>query len=463
MTGVAGLAIPPAMTTAPFVPPHPPRGTGPVPVWRGFFGERARNSIFGWSERAFRIPHMKRRILGYNVHIPLTPDAIQHVLQGNAANYSKPDVVKRLLAPGIGRGLLTADGQLWRDQRRIVAASFAPAAIDPLIPVFARTARATAAGWSSGDTHDLAEAATATTMTIIADTLFGGDPRLKTKAALDHIAAALKATAEARLTAMLGLPTIGYNRLIRQGQRGREFFRRALADVVRDRLPDGGELDFLGTLIRALRAQYEPGEALSLAVDNAATFYLAGHETTANAVTWTLYLLSEQPGWQEAVAAEAQAALGAGGEDAGLPDRLPLLRRVLDEALRLYPPVPRMDRQAVAADAINGFDVAAGDIVSIWPWLLHRHETMWDDPDGFDPDRWLPERRTGYHRFQYIPFGAGPRICVGMRFAQVEALTVLAHWLSEWRIGRASTREVRPVGTVTLRPEGGLPLRVERR
>jgi cytochrome P450 len=138
-------------------------------------------------------------------------------------------------------------------------------------------------------------------MRIIADTLFGGDRRLKTRAALDHIAAALKAGGETRITAVLGLPTIPYNRTLREGQRGMQFLRQTLADVVRDRLPDGGADDFLGNLVRALRAQYEPAEALGLAVDNAATFYLAGHETTANAVTWTLYLLSEQPHWQELV------------------------------------------------------------------------------------------------------------------------------------------------------------------
>jgi len=450
------------MATARFIPPHPEHGPGPVPVWRGLFGERARNSIAGWSTQAFRVPHMKRQVLGWTVHIPLQPDTVQHVLQTNAANFAKPDIVKRLLAPVIGRGLLTADGQLWRDQRRIVAANFAPAAVEPLIPAFARAARETAAEWTPGPVHDLAESATATTMRIIADTLFGGDKRLKTKAALAHIAAALKASAEARLPAMFGLPTIPYNRTIREGQRGSEFLRRTLADVVRDRLPDGGEQDFLGSLVRALRGQYEPAEALNLAVDNAATFYLAGHETTANAVTWALYLLSEQPNWQDQVADEARAALARGEDDPDLPDRLPLLRRILDETLRLYPPVPRMDRQTVARDRIGGYQTEPGDIVSVWPWLLHRHQALWNDPDAFDPDRWLPERRGAYHRFQYIPFGAGPRICVGMRFARVEALTVLAHWLAHWRI-LSTGRAVRPVGTVTLRPEDGLPLRVERR
>jgi len=450
------------MATARFVPPFPPRGAGPVPVWRGLFGERGRNAIFGWSEQAFRIGHMKRNVLGYTVHIPLEPASIQHVLQTNPANYPKPDVAKRLLAPVLGRGLLMADGSLWRDQRRIVAANFAPAAVDPLVGVFARTAGEASAGWSEG-VRDMAEAATTTTMTIIADTLFAGDPRLKTRAALAHIAAALASASEARLTALLGLPTIPYNRTLREGIRGREFLRRTLADVVRDRLPDGGADDFLGNLIRALRAQYEPAEALTLAVDNAATFYLAGHETTANAVTWTIYLLSEQPHWQEQVAGEAQAAIGAGADDPGLPDRLPVLRRVLEESLRLYPPVPRVDRQTLAADRIGDWDIAPGDIVSIWPWLLHRHTSLWEDPDAFDPDRWLPERRAAYHRFQYIPFGAGPRICVGMRFSLAETLTVLAHWLAAWRFAPIVGREVRPGGSVTLRPEGGLPLRLERR
>lgn len=442
-----------------FIPPYPPRSDGPVPVWRGLFGERARNSVYGWSQRAFTERHIRRQVLGYTVHIPLAPDAVQQVLQGNAANYAKPDIVKRLLDPMIGRGLLTADGQLWRDQRRIVAGNFAPAAVDALIPAFARAAAEEMATWREGEVRDLAEAATRTTMRIITDTLFGGDPRLKTRAALDHIAHALKAGGETRLTAMLGLPTIAYNRTLRQGLRGQDFLRRTLADLVRSRLPDGGPDDFLGRLIRQLREQYAPAEALNLAVDNAATFYLAGHETTANAVSWTLYLLSRQPDLQEEVAGEAQAALDRDARGSHLPDRLPLLRRVVEEALRLYPPVPRMDRQAIAPDTLNGHAIAPGDIVSLWPWILHRHRALWDDPDRFDPDRFLPERRAAHHRFQYVPFGGGPRVCVGMRFAMAEALTLLATWLARWRLlPPPGAADPRPVGSVTLRPGGGVPL-----
>jgi cytochrome P450 len=125
--------------------------------------------------------------------------------------------------------------------------------------------------------------------------------------------------------------------------------------------------------------------------------------------------------------------------------------------------VPRFDRQALAADRLGEAEVAAGDIVSIWPWLIHRHRALWDDADAFDPERFRPEAKAQRHRFQYIPFGGGPRLCVGARFATAEALTVLAHWLRDWVFAPAPGREVRPSGMVTLRPAGGLPLILTRR
>ncbi|HST35539.1 MAG TPA: cytochrome P450 [Allosphingosinicella sp.] len=447
--------------TAPFIPPHPPRGTGPVPVWRGFVGERARNAVHGWSERAFTEPYIRRRVFGHNVHIPLTPDAVERVLLGNAANYVKPDLVKKLLKPTIGRGLLSSDGQLWRDQRKIVAANFAPAAIDALVPVFASAARRAMAGWTGSE--DMAGQATQTTMRIIADALFAGDPRLTTQAAMDHITAALDGVSEARLQVLLGLPLMPWSIRGKRARNGQAYLRETLTRVVRDRLPGGGPDDFLGGLIRALHGKFADEDALALAVDNAATFYLAGHETTANAITWTLYLLSEQPALQAGAAAEAETALAAGEEDPALLDRLPLLRRILEESMRVYPPVPRFDRQAVADDELNGQPVGAGDIVSIWPWLLHRHHALWEEPDSFDPDRWRPEAKAVQHRFQYLPFGGGPRLCVGMRFATAEALTVLAHWLRAWSFAPTPGREVRASGMVTLRPSGGLPLVLIRR
>ena len=447
--------------SADFIPPHPSRRAGPVGVWRGFVGERARTLVYGWSELAFRESHLERNVLGYRVHIPLDPNSVQRVLLDNAVNYRKPGLVKRLLAPTIGRGLLSSDGSLWRDQRRIVAASFTPPAVDALMPVFAEVAKEAAAGWTDGP-RDMAREATAATMRIISNALFSGDERLTSAEAMRHIAAALGGVSEARLQVLLNLPMIPVSLRGYRGRRGQVYLRRTLAELVRERLAGEGPDDFVSRMIAALRERFPREEAIELAVDNAATFYLAGHETTANAVTWTLYLLSMQTELQDRAAAEAAEALVA-GVDSALPDRLPVLRMVLEESLRLYPPAPRFDREAVAADRLGEHEVRPGDIVSIWPWLIHRHEKLWDRPDAFDHTRFAPERKADRHRFQYIPFGGGPRMCVGGRFAMAEALTVLAVWLARCRFAPVPGSEIRLSGSVTLRPAGGMLLMVSDR
>lgn len=442
----------------PFIPPYPPRPSQPVATWRGFFGERARTSVYGWSERAFRIGYLKRNILGFTVHILLDPDLIEHVLLGNAGNYAKPDIVKSLLDPIIGSGLLTSDAELWREQRRIVAATFSPAAVEAQRSMFVQAARQAMSGWSDGERRDMAADATRTTMTVIALALFGGDPRLTSETSMNHIAAAIEGFSEARMLALLRLPQFPVTPKGRAGKRGQIFLRRTLTEVVDDRWHGRMGGDFLSGMIDSLRARFPEAQARALAVDNAATFYLAGHETTANALAWSLYLLAAQPELQEELAAEARAAL-AGGED-DVAERTRRLRLFLSESLRLYPPVPRFDRQAVAADRLGEHVVEPGDIISIWPWLLHRHKKLWDDPDAFDIDRFA--EKGGRHRFQYMPFGAGPRTCVGAQFATTEALTLLAHWLGAWRFVDLG-HPAEAAGMVTLRPKGGLPLRVERR
>lgn len=444
-----------------FVPPHPPRGAGPVPVWRGLYGERARTLVYGWSERAFRERHMLRNVLGYRVHIPLDPDAVQRVMLDNANNYEKPGLVKRLLAPVIGVGLLSSDGELWRAQRRIVSGSFTPPAVDALVPVFASVADDQSRGWQAG-TRDMAAEATTATMEVISRALFSGDKRLTSRVASEHISAALGGFSEARLQVLLGLPLFPVSPRGLRGHRGQKYLRRTLDALVRERLTGSPPEDFVTQMIRELEQRFPREQAISLAVDNAATFYLAGHETTANALSWALYLLAEQPELQDRAADESSAALSAGA-DSGLAERLPLLRTVLDETLRLYPPAPRFDREAVAPDRLGEHDVRPGDLVSIWPWLLHRHQALWAQPDCFDPDRFAPDRRKSLHRFQYIPFGGGPRVCVGARFATAEALTILASWLSRWRFEPLPGWTVRASGSVTLRPSGGMPLRLSAR
>ena len=278
---------------------------------------------------------------------------MQHVLLDNAANYAKPGIVKELLDPIIGRGLLTSDGELWREQRRIVAASFSPAAVEAQRATFVEAARTAMARWSDGEQRDMAAEATRTTMTVIALALFGGDPRLTSEDSMRHIAAAIEGFSEARLLALLRLPQFPVTPKGRAGKRGQIHLRRTLGEVVDDRWSGRIAGDFLSGMIDALRERFPADEARALAIDNAATFYLAGHETTANALTWTLFLLAAQPELQEELAAEARAALADGDGDAALTDRLPRLRLMLQESLRLYPPVPRFDRQAIGAGPVR--------------------------------------------------------------------------------------------------------------
>lgn len=448
----------------PFVPTHPPRGRGPVATWRGFLGERARTAVYGWSEAMFERPYYQREILKLRVHVLMDPPLVEHVLLTNQANYVKPSLAKVLLGPVIGMGLLTADGSLWREQRKIVAASFSPASVEKVRPVFGAASESAMTCWQDGEIRNIAVDATRATMLIIAETLFSADPRLVSETALRHIAAALDGISGPRLQALLGLPMVPVTPKGRAASRGREYLRRTLSALVDERLDrDHPGDDFLGGVIAALIGKFGPEQGRELAIDNAATFYLAGHETTANALAWTLYLLSEQQQVQDALAAEARAALDGGAFD-GQPvtSALPKLHAVLQESLRLYPPAPRFDRQAAAADVLpNGEAVKPGDIVSIWPWLIHRSKRLWEHPDVFDPERFGPERpKPG--RYQYLPFGAGPRICVGAQFATAEALTVLAHWLARWRFVSLG-RPVEVTGMVTMRPRGGLTLKVERR
>jgi cytochrome P450 len=443
-----------------FTPVQPLRTPDWVPPWRGFFGERLRNTVYGWPEPAFDVFYRKRKILGFTVHIVTDPDSVGRVLLDNKENYVRPGIAQRILSPLIGNGLLSSEGEDWRKQRKIVAPTFAPGAVAKMAEVIDRITRHQVAQWETSPTRkDMARAATDATMAIIADALFSGDPRLTSQQAGFHIENLLKAAGQARFTTLLGVQDLDPSPIMRRARSGRAFLRSTLTQLVKDRGPDGGGDDFFGGLIRALHTQFPAEEAQSLAVDNAITFYVAGHETTANALAWSIYLLAAQPVIQERARAEAIAALD--GDVATLADRTPYLRQILDEAMRLYPPAPRFDREAVADDMLGNEQVRKGDLVSLWPWVSHRHRKLWDNPDAFDPDQFAPEAKAKLHKFQYFPFGGGPRVCVGARFAVVEALIILSHWLAARRFSLPPGFKPYPTGSVTLRPRDGMPLIVE--
>ena len=446
-----------------WVPPHPPRRPKPVPSWRGFFGERARTAVYGWSELAFENWYFKRNILGHTVHVVLKPEWVQRVLLDNAANYEKPRLVKRILSPTIGRGLLTSERELWRAQRKIVAASFTPPAVDALVPLFAEVGQAMANSWDAGHARH------------------GGRGDLGDDAGHRHRSVQRRRAAhDARSDGPYHRGDGGRRRGADPGPardaadpdhaQGKARARRSAvpAGARSGRSSASGSAAMRPTIssrrmIHALLERFPREEAIELAIDNAATFYLAGHETTANLTSWTLFVLSEQPELQDRSPRKPRPRSMAGA-DAELPDRLPLLRAVVDETLRLYPPVPRFDREAVAADMLGEHEIRPGDLVSIWPWIIQRHRKLWDNPDAFDPDRFAPGAKRGAAP---LPISAVRRGAAHLRRRALldgrgaDDPRDLASATGEF--APVPGRQVRPSGMVTLRQEGGLPLILSRR
>ena len=362
---------------------------------------------------------------------------------------------KRLL----GEGLLTSEGEFHRRQRRLAQPAFHRQRVGAYARVMTEFAAKTSARWRDGQTLDVSEEMMRLTLSIVGKTLFDAD----VESDADEVGAAL--TEVMNLFGYLMLP---FSELLeklplpqrRRFERARARLDRVIYRIIEERRRSGEDRgDLLSMLLLAVDEEGDRGRMTDEQLrDEAMTLFLAGHETTANALAWSMYLIANVPEVQERARVEAAAALA--GDVATLPERLPYLRRILDEALRLYPPAPRFDREAADDDRLGELVVRKGDIVSIWPWLIHRHRRLWDDPDAFDPDRFAPGREAERHRFQYIPFGGGPRTCVGMRFAITEALVILAHWLAARRYAPAPGRPVEPLGTVTLRPQGGLWLDV---
>ena len=431
-------------------------------LFQMFFGETARNPLVGWPHETFEVLNRKRRLLNLTYLGISDPEGIKRVFLDNAGGYGKPWLIRRALAPSIGEGLFTADGEPWREQRRLMAPVFTPAALEGFNPIFARVAERTADRWAMADDDhiDLAAEATRTTFEVINEALFSGEAGLDFHRDSADIDAVVQAAGEYRLGVMFGAEWLDQSPLQRRARRARTRLIAQVAEFVARRQADPGE-DFMGRLVTAFGERHPPREAAKLALDNAITFFVAGHETTANGLAWALYLLSRDRQAQAWAREEAQAAWDGAAGPGEILARLPYLKMVWDETLRLYPPVPRIDREALADDEVCGMAVRKGDMISVWPWVVHRHRRLWAEPELFNPENFDPEGRAAQHRFQYLPFGAGPRICIGMAFAQAEALIVLSHWLARFRFRPVFGHEVFPHASATLKPLGGMPLVVE--
>jgi len=243
----------------------------------------------------------------------------------------------------------------------------------------------------------------------------------------------------------------------------RQLRGAVVAIIARRRAEGGGAGDPLGRLLAAKHPDTGAPMPDALVVSNLLTLLEAGHETTAKALTWTLYLLARAPDWQARVYEEVRKIAGDGPIDAACIERLVITQRVIKEAMRLYPPAPVVARQSVTALNIGGWPVPAGSQIIIPIFAIHRHRKLWDDPGRFDPDRFLPAAEAGRPRMQYMPFGGGPRVCIGAAFAMTEATALLATFVRAARFDWDGRHLPEPVSRVTLRPTGGMPLIVTMR
>ncbi|ODT87970.1 cytochrome P450 [Phenylobacterium sp. SCN 70-31] len=461
MPDVAAAAI--ALPTPRFRPPAPEPLERDPGVMMLFNPRMTRNPLTAIPREAFERPYRKARFLHLTYHGVYEPDAIKRVLLDRADVYVRPELVRRILRPLLGDSLLSANGEDWRRQRRLMAPAFAPSAVGGAAPqIDAAAGRSCARMADGGGTVDVAVEATRATLEIIDATLFSGASGMPFEDTADDVRDLLAGGGELRLSQVFGLQALDWGAAQRRGRRAQTRLRSRMAAMIRARAEaDDAPDDFVTRMLRAFLAEHPRETAERLTLDNAMTFFVAGHETTANGLAWALYLLSRDPQAQAWARDEAFEAW-RGGDPAAVADRLMYLRMVWDETLRLYPPVLRIDRQATEDDELCGEPVKAGDMVTIWPWVLHRHRRLWDEPDAFNPENFDPEARAGRHRYQYLPFGAGPRICIGMGLANTEALILLSRWLTAFRFEPAGGAEPWPRADIALRADGGIPLRVSR-
>lgn len=452
----------------PYRPPAPLPRTRPLSTL-GFMAALRANPVTTWGIWNFEKPITS----GKSVLGPMTgvssPAGIRHVMVDHVANYVKDRLQLRVLKPGLGTGLLTAEGEAWKAARRTLAPLFAPRTVETFVGAMQAKSQAMVARLlerAEGSRVNISDEMTRVTFEILTHTLFSdaidGTPEEFGRAFTLYFENQGKLSPLDMLNAPDWIPR--FNRM--RAQPSITFFEERVKAIIAKRrkliATPGAPVprDILTLLLEA--ADPETGVGLSEAEvgANIVTFIGAGHETTANALAWTLFLLAKHPHAQAEVAREAAQAESLAPVD--WLDNLPMTRAVIEEAMRLYPPAPTLSRMALADDEIEGVKIAAGSTVIISPYVVHRHRTLWSEPDYFRPERFLPLARDQIDRYAFIPFGAGPRVCIGQRFAMHEAVIVLATLARHVSFTMPKGESVMPLQRITLRPAPRLEMLLSR-
>lgn len=401
-------------------------------------------------------------------HLLAHPEHIRHVLQDNHRGYTKNTRGYAKMRDLLGQGLLTSEGEFWRRQRRLIQPPFHRQHLAAFADVMAQETARQAEVWDlaarSGEVRDLAADMMALTLRVVGRTLLSADvsgDSVSVGAAMDVLTHELNRRISSPFGFLEKLPVPSTRRYERAKATVYSIVERLVAER---RATTERPADLLSLLIETRDADTGEGMSDRQLRDELVTLFLAGHETTANTLAWTFHLLGQHPEVAARVRAEADTVLGPRPAAFGDAMRLAYGRQVVQEAMRLYPPAWLLARTPTQDDEVGGFRLRAGSLVMISPFVTHHHPGVWASPERFDPERFAPGRAPEAKDFSYFPFGGGPRVCIGQQFALTEAVIALAMLVRDFDVrheGDASRVQLDPL--VTLRPRGGLPVRLSRR
>ncbi len=448
---------------------NPTDGLPPGPAFHGRLSYLAQQAGFlfdsfgvvaGRFARYGDLYHVKSD--GPGLFVARHPDHLRDVLVTQASKFTKTHSAFRQLATVLGDGLLTSDGEAWRRQRRLVQPAFSRQRLEGYAAAIADEARRAVEGWRDGETRDLSRDMMELTLRVVSRTLFGHDVSRD----VGDVAEAMRAFQDVLSRPDL-LPAWAPSPWRARSARASATLDRIIYGMIDRRrggeAPPGAE-DLLQMLVTAVDQEGDGGGLSRRELrDQLVTLFLAGHETTSHALTWTLYLLSQNPAAERALQAELDAALGGRAPGAADLDGLPWTEQVLKESMRLYPPVYMVARQAAEDAVVGGYRVPRGSEVVLWIYHTHRDPRWFPDHAAFRPERFAADEEAKLPRLAWLPFGAGPRACIGRSFAMMEAKLILAAVARRWRLELAPGHPVEVLPRVTLVPRHGMKMVVRAR
>ena len=448
------------------MPPKPPSRPEKVSLWR-YLKLFRQDILSAQPAKLYRAWMAEFRTPFFRSYLVNDPHLIKRVLNERPDDFPKSDRIGAGLRPLLGESVFLTNGETWKRQRRIIDPAFEGGRLRETFPAMWAAGEAAVArmhGLADGQPHDIEPETSHAAADVIFRTLFSIpiEDAVATRV-FDAFRSYQRTQPILNLAAFIPGPRWMPRFFKSETKHTAKAIRALITGLTQDRLDAikaGQAPDDLATKIMTT-ADPQTGETFTVEemVDQVAIFFLAGHETSASALAWTLYLLALYPEWQEAVAAEAETLT---------PDfsSIPKLRKTRDvfrDALRLYPPVPMMVRETTCPENFRDRDVPIGAQVVLSPWHLHRHERIWDNPDGFDPDRWAIQAGKTCARDAYMPFSSGPRVCTGAGFAMIEGVLLLSMIVRAFRFEVVDGRAPKPVAHLTVRAEDGMWLRFEPR